>query len=55
VAAYPLAYYAGLPGIIATWIVVECIRIGVLLAGLQRERPADSDEVGRAFRMMSAT
>jgi O-antigen/teichoic acid export membrane protein len=37
VAAYPLAYYAGLPGIIATWIVVECIRIGVLLAGLQRE------------------
>ena len=36
IAAYPLAYYTGLPGIVVTWIVVECIRVAVLLAGLQR-------------------
>jgi len=36
VAAYPLAYYAGLPGILVTWIVVECIRVAVLFPGLQR-------------------
>jgi hypothetical protein len=35
VAAYPLAYYAGLPGIVVTWIVVECVRIAVLFVGLQ--------------------
>jgi hypothetical protein len=40
VAAYPLAYVFGFPGIVATWIVVECIRVAVLLAGLRRGTPA---------------
>jgi O-antigen/teichoic acid export membrane protein len=45
VAAYPLAYYAGLPGIVATWIVVELIRVAVLLAGLQ-SLPGDGMRLG---------
>jgi len=35
-AAYPLAYFGGIAGIVVTWMVVECVRAGVLFTGLQR-------------------
>ncbi len=46
VAAYPLACVFGLPGIVATWIVIECIRVAVLFTGLRR---------GTSAAFMSAT
>jgi O-antigen/teichoic acid export membrane protein len=37
IAAYPLAYYTGLPGIVVTWIVVECIRVAASRGATERD------------------
>ena len=45
VAAYPLAHFGGLGGILGTWLVVEIIRVAVLFRGLHTKRVAAGEAI----------